>query len=420
MEHWEIVIVGAGASGLMAAYAAARERKAQGRLGGVLVVEGNPKPGKKLLATGNGRCNLTNLDASVSHYHGDRDLAAPLLEAFPSSRVVEEFRSLGLLCRADEEGRVYPRSLQAAAVLQALRDGCQELGVELRCGGGVTGLLRKGQAFQIQLEGSQPLTASRLILACGGKASPKHSFSQGGYELAKQLGHQVTPLYPVLTGLKSPKKSLRSLKGMRVRCNASLLQEGTVLYREGGEVLFGESALSGICVFNLSAHLPQPVPQGVEVSLDLFPELSYREVLSYLERQAKDHPNRPGWELFAGALNLRVGEELAKEASIARETVFSQLSRQQLRKAAGLSKDWRFPVSGGGDWDSAQVTGGGVPLGEVDSLTLESKKCRGLYLTGELLNLHGDCGGYNLHWAWATGLAAGKAAGMGRKGKESC
>ena len=190
-----------------------------------------------------------------------------------------------------------------------------------------------------------------------------------------------------------------------------------MLYQESGEVLFGEGTLSGICVFNLSAHLG--TAQQAQVSLDLLEEMPYRDVLAYLESQGKHHPTYPAWELFAGVLNLRVGEELAKELGFPREATLGALNRQQLRKAAALCKEWQFPVLGTAGWESAQVTGGGVPLGEVDPLTMESKKAPGLYLAGELLNLDGDCGGYNLHWAWATGLAAGQVAGK-RKGKGKC
>ena len=413
MERWSIAVVGAGAAGLMAAWAAARRRKDQGKAPGVVLLEGNPRPGKKLLATGNGRCNLTNLNAGPSHYHGDVSLAAPLLDHLTPGELLKVLEGMGLLCRADSEGRVYPRSLQAAAVLQALRSSCEELGVTLRCGWGVSSISRTENGFRLEGQGGESLLCGQCILACGGKASPKHSWEEGGYGLAKELGHRVTPLRPSLSPLKSSKKCLRSLKGMRVKAGAALYGDGELLHRESGEVLFGEGTLSGICLFNLSAHLAEG-RQG-EVSLDLLEELSYREVLSYLERQAKIHPERPAWELFSGALNLRVGEELIKELSISRETACKDLPRQQLRKAAGLSKDWRFPVSGGGSWESAQVTAGGVPLGEVDCRTMESKRCSGLYLAGELLNIDGDCGGYNLHWAWITGLAAGRAA-AGKKG----
>lgn len=413
MEKWEIAVVGAGASGLMAAYAAARARRARGLSGGVLLLEGNPKPGKKLLATGNGRCNLTNRDAALPHYHGDAALAAPLLEAYPPARVLDTFEQLGLLCQADGQGRYYPRSLQAAAVLQALWQGCQEMGVVLRCGWGVASIRREGGGFRLESPEGGALWARRCVLACGGKASPRHSYPGGGYPLARGLGHGLSPLRPCLTGLRSPKKCLRSLKGMRVRASVGLERDGVLLRRERGEVLFGEKGLSGICVFDLSAAAPEDTA-GLEAVLDLLEELTYREALSYLEGQVRAHPARPARELFSGALNLRVGEELTKELGVPGEALLGDMTRQRLRQAAGLAKGWRFPVSGVGDWEAAQVTAGGVPLSEVEGLTLHSKKCPELYLTGELLNIHGDCGGFNLHWAWATGLAAGEAAGKGR------
>ena len=418
MERWEIVVIGAGAAGLMAARAAAKARKARGIQGGVLLLEGNPKPGKKLLATGNGRCNLTNLNVAPTHYHGDRELAVPLLEQYPPSAILGEFEELGLLCRSDSEGRVYPGNLQAAAVLQVLRWGCEELGVVLRCGQGVAEASSVSGGFRLKTGEGEGLFAAQLIVACGGKASPKHSWESGGYGLVQKFGHSLVERYPSLTPLKSSKRCLRSLKGMRSKAGASLYQEGELICRESGEVMFGESALSGICLFDLSAKLEGTLRGDLWVSLDLLEDMPYREVLSYLEGVVRSHAGFPAWELFSGVLNLRVGEELMKELSIPRERTLGELTRQQLRKAAALCKDWRFPVTDRGDWESAQVTKGGVPLCEVDPLTMESQKRKGLYLVGELVNIDGDCGGYNLHWAWATGLAAGRAAGE-RKGKRS-
>ena len=418
MERWELAVVGAGAAGLAAAATAARLYKNRGVSEAVVLLEGNPKPGKKLLATGNGRCNLTNLHVSPASYHGDVRLADPLLQAYSPDRVLEEFSKLGLLCRADGEGRVYPRSLQAAAVLQALLQGCEEAGAVLRCGWGVASVKPSEGGFLLQSPEGERLWARRCILACGGKASPKHSWEEGGYGLARQLGHQVTELRPSLTYVKSSRKSLRALKGMRVKAQVSLLLEGKPLWQEEGEVLFGDGTLSGICLFNLSAQLFQEHTAQPEVALDLFPEWSYPELLGYLQGIAKSHPGRSAWELFGGALNLRVGEQLAKELGFSGDQRLGDLRLPQLRQAAGLAKNWRFPVLGTGGWEQAQVTRGGVPLKEVDGLTLESKRCPGLYLTGELLNIDGDCGGFNLHWAWATGFAAGRAAGE-REGRKS-
>ncbi len=413
MERWEIVIVGAGAAGLMAACAAAQTMKSQGRAPSVLLLEGNPKPGKKLLATGNGRCNLTNLQMGAQRYHGDREGAALLLENYPPDRILDAFSQMGLLCQADGEGRVYPRSLQAAAVLQALESFSREAGAALRCGWGVSSLARGEGGFRLENQEGESLLGNRVILACGGKASPKHSWEGGGYSLAQQLGHRVTGLRPSLTYVKSGGRPLGALKGMRVRARVSLVGEGKPLWEERGEVLFNEGALSGICLFNLSAQL-EGAPQGAQVSLDLFPELSYREVLSYLQGVAKAHPERLARELFSGAVNLRVAWQLAKELGFPAGARCRDLALPQLRRAASLARDWRFPAAGTGGWESAQVTRGGVPLREVDIPSMESKKCPGLFLAGEMLNVDGDCGGYNLHWAWSTGLAAGSAA-AGRK-----
>ena len=416
MEQWNIAVIGAGASGLMAAWQAA---KALGP-GSVLLLEGNPKPGKKLLATGNGRCNLTNLHIAPQHYHGDVEAAAPLLARYPAQRVMDAFGGMGLLCRADGEGRVYPNNLQAAAVLQTLWDACREAGVTERWAFPCREIRPEKGGFLLHGPEGQRLFARQCILACGGKASPKHSCPGGGYALAEALGLPVTGLRPSLVPLKSPAKALRSLKGMRCKARAALCRRGEAVYAESGEVLFGDGTLSGICIFNLSARLGETGPAGLEVSLDLLEAMEEAQVLAYLKGLRDAHPQRPAGELFAGALNLRVGWELVKSLNIPGDKPLSRLGDRDLARAARLAKDWRFPVTGPGPWESAQVTAGGVPLGEVDPETLESKKHPGLYVTGELLNIDGDCGGYNLHWAWATGMAAGTAAAQHGKEGERC
>ena len=285
MERWEIVLVGAGAAGLMAAWRAARELGT----GKVLLLEGNGKPGKKLLATGNGRCNLTNLGAEPCRYHGDRDLAAPLLAQYPPARVLEAFRAMGLVCREDGEGRVYPYNFQAAAVLQALWTACQEAGAQARWDSPVTGVRREKGGFLLETAGGEKLFARQCLLCAGGKASPKHSKGEG-YSLAEGLGHQVTALRPSLAPLKSPAKCLHSLKGMRARAKAGLYRRGRLVWEESGEVQFGDGALSGICLFDLSARLEGPGPW--EVRLDLAEDWEEAQVLGYLKDLRRQHPRR--------------------------------------------------------------------------------------------------------------------------------
>lgn len=397
MKRFKTAIVGAGAAGLMAAC----------RLGaGTVLLDGNQKPGKKLLATGNGRCNLTNLNISPEHYHGDTS-AAELLTRYPAGKIMAEFEKLGLLCRSDSEGRVYPNSLQAAAVLQLLRGACERAGVACELDFEVKRISRRNGGFLLTAADGRELFAERCILACGGNASPKHSRGSG-YELARSLGHSVTALSPSLAPLTSSAKSCRALKGMRCKARAALINNGKEIYSESGEVIFGDGQLSGICIFNLSAKM-RGLSGKTEVSLDLAEDVSVDRLVKYLRGVQRLCPQMPASELFSGVINLRVGQELVKIAGIDRNRSCASLTAEEIEKAAAVCKSWRFSITGTGDWNSAQVTAGGVPLSEIDIRTMESEKCAGLYLVGELLNVDGDCGGYNLHWAWATALAAAAA-----------
>ena len=411
MERYDLIVVGGGASGLMAARRAGVFAKKRGEPLSIRVVEGNPKPGNKLLATGTGRCNLTNLHIAASRYHGDREAAGRLLARYPAGRSLKEFEAMGLLTRADEEGRVYPRSLQAAAVLQALRYGCEEAGAAIRCDFPVTSVAPASEGgFLLKSETGGALRAGHCVLALGGKASPRHSCGDYREALLKGLGHSFLPCFPALAPVKSASKLLKPLKGMRCRTRATLLKSGCPVFSERGEVLFGERTLSGICMFNLSSHLVHEDLSRLEISLDLAEELEAGALEEYLKRFCRDHGTLPASELFSGILNLRVGQAVGKSLGISGMAPLKSLPPQLLRQAARLVKDLRFDVKGPASFENAQITAGGVPLEEVDPRTLESKKRPGLYLAGELLNVNGDCGGYNLQWAWATGICAGENA----------
>lgn len=399
MKKYQTAVVGAGASGLLAALTAAGP-------GGVLLLEGNEKPARKLLATGNGRCNLTNANISPTHYHGDTELAGVFLNRWPTERILKQFRELGLLTRADNEGRFYPNSLQAAAVSETLLTACEEAGVHGVYGFRVEKLSREKFGFKLTAADGREVLAERCILACGGMASPKHS-TGSGYELARQMGHSVTELTPSLVGLRVQDKAARALKGMRCKARAALCREEREVYAESGEVIFGDGSVSGICVMNLSARIRDLPRDKLSLRLDLIEAIGLDQLTSYLADFCRIYPKRSSRELFSGVLNLRVGQELAKQLGL--DGPLSRLKPKQLMEAAQLAKAFTLQVAGTLKWDQAQVTAGGVPLSELDLRTMESRRCPGLYLTGELLNLDGDCGGYNLHWAWATGLAAGAA-----------
>ncbi len=396
-EGYKAAVIGAGASGLMAAWAAGT---------GTVLLEGNPKPGKKLLATGNGRCNLTNQAVSAACYQGDAALAAPFLAQWPGERVEKIFRRLGLLTRRDSEGRTYPNSLQAAAVLKALCAACESAGVETVCDFPVERVEDRAGGFLI-VSGERRIFAQRCVLACGGLAASRLA---GGYQLAKSYGHSVTRLSPSLVGLAVPEKLTRPLKGMRCKARAALCQGGRELCLENGEVIFGQGSVSGICVMNLSARLRSVDERNLLLRLDLLPNMTLPQLDAYLEDVRALFPQRTAGDLLAGALNLRVGQELIKSLGWKLDMPLAALESQRLKQAARRVKNFIFPVTGPLGWETAQVTAGGVPLREVDLQSMESQYRKGLYLTGELLDLDGLCGGYNLHWAWATGWTAGRCA----------
>lgn len=401
MTDCRVAVIGAGASGLACACMAAKR-------GGVLLLEGNSKAGRKLLATGNGRCNLTNLYISPAAYHGDTGPGGELLSRWPAGRLTGAFGRLGVMTRADGEGRVYPNSMQAACVAGALVSACEEAGVGARYGFKAAAIARRGPGFVITTEDGSPVRARYCVLATGGLASPGHSAGEG-YSLAKSLGHTVTELSPSLVGLRLKGRAFRSLKGVRCRARASLWQGGRELSGESGEIIFGDGSVSGICVMNLSAGMRKLSGGGIELHLDLMEQLSRDELESYLSELCLAHPLRQASELFSGALNLRAGRELAKLLGLTGS--LGELGAEEIRRAAGLIKDLALPIEGPLGWEQAQVTAGGVPLSEVDLSTMESRLCRGLYLCGELLDMDGLCGGYNLHWAFATGFTAGESLG---------
>ena len=405
MRRCKAAVIGAGASGLMAAATAAR---ILGK-GKILVVEGSPKPGRKLLATGNGRCNLTNLSIQPQYYHGDT-LPPGLFAHYSSQRIIEEFRQLGLLTQTDPQGRVYPHSLQAAAVVKTLVGACQRAGAELACSFPVKSLQPVRGGWLLTSQSGEEIFAQRCVLACGGQASPKLS-TGSGYGLAKELGHTVTPLSPSLVGLAVPGKGTKAIKGMRCKARVSLYSNKRLIKEERGEIIFGDQGISGVCVMNLSAKLREIPRKGISLTLDLLESLSPAQVFGYLKALCQSQPDLPAGELLGGAVNLRVGQALIKNLGLPFAKPISQLAGQELRAAAQAVKAFYLPIAGPLGWEDAQATAGGIPLDQVNLKTMESLQCPGLYITGELLNVDGDCGGYNLHWAWTTGLIAGKAIG---------
>ena len=402
----QVVVAGAGASGLMAAISAAREMKKAGRPVSVLVLEGSAKPGRKLLATGNGKCNLTNMNAAPAAYFGSRG-AGRVLQAVSPARVRAFFQSLGLLTKADEMGRVYPVNEQAAAVLQCLLHACEELGVEVRCGAALTSVQKEKQGFSLGLSTGEKLTAGRLILACGGKAAPNLGCGDNAPNLAKSLGHTVTQRVPALVRLLAPEVPA-ALKGVRTKARVTLHLNGAAAGETEGEVIFGAGSLSGICVMQLSRAVACQKGKAA-LSLDLLPDMEEGALRGFFLRFCEDHPAFPAEKLLDGVLPAKLSTEVLRRCGVKNGTC-RELSRKLLGALAHGCKQFELNITGTGDWADAQVTAGGVPLTELSLPQMASRCCPGLFITGELCDVDGDCGGYNLHWAWATGMLAGEAA----------
>ena len=394
----EILIIGGGAAGLMAAVCA-KERDASAR---VTVLEAGERVGKKLLSTGNGRCNLTNVGARAEDY-APADVRG-VLEQEPPRRVMERFERMGLTFRQEGEGRVYPASDAASSVLDTLRLTAAHLGVAEVVGFCAEQVMRGRKGFTVRAQDGRSMRGDRVILTCGGQAASKFT----GYDLAGALGHTVTALRPGLLPVKTDGAGIRGLNGVRCRCAAVLLRDGKAVRREEGEVLFKDFGLSGIAVFQLTREMARG-RGNYEIELDLLPQMEDAQAEEFVLRRAEALGWRGTDAFLLGMFHKNVAANLLKLAGIGPGCV-GEVPAAQLRKLARLMKHWRHAVTGVQGFQSAQVTVGGVPLGEVEGRTLESRVCPGLYLAGEVLDVDGPCGGYNLQWAWASGAVAGSNA----------
>ena len=412
MKHHRILIIGGGAAGLSAAIRAAQtDPGAQ-----ITILEKLDRIGKKLLATGNGRCNLSNECILPEHYHTQEPTRLKqLLAQMDTARTLDFFASIGLYCTTEDTGRIYPYCKQAVMVLDILRLALQRHGISVICGCPVTSLVRTKHTFTATGADGRQFTADRVILTGGGKAAPKQGTDGSGYALAQSLGHHCTRCYPCLVPLRCSGSVFQGLKGIRVTCRTSLLVRRKKAAEEIGELQFTDYGVSGIPALQLSCYLDAST-DGADctVRIDLFPDWSYDDLRTVLTQRIRQYPQEPLERAFLGLINKRILYAVLKTCAVGPlSRPVSSLEKQELDRLLSALKGWTFPVTGTLSWEHAQVTGGGIPLSEVQD-SLESRLCPGLYLAGEILDVAGDCGGYNLHWAWCSGMTAGAAAAADR------
>ena len=396
-------IIGGGASGMAAALAAAQYPNTH-----VILLERQSRVGRKLGATGNGRCNLTNLHAGETSYHGESPaFASPALRRYPVEDTLRWFRTLGLLTVAEDSGRVYPYSDQANSVVDVLRFALEKPNIQQKLGFEVEKIKKLPEGFQI-LGREESLVVDRLIIACGGLAGTRLGGSMSGYQLLRSMGHHCTRLRPTLVQLKTSWAGVAGLKGVRANCRAAIYRDG-ILHREStGEIQFTEFGLSGPVMFEISRDACQGSGEWI-CDLDFLPQWEEKELLQELLR--RQGTALPASELFTGILHNRLGRVLTQAAGISPQRMISELSCQQLQEAAAQVKHFEVCLTEPLGMDAAQVTAGGICTSEFDENTMESRLVPGLYACGEVLDIDGDCGGYNLQWAWSSGRLAGACAG---------
>lgn len=400
----KVVVVGAGASGMMAAIAAARQGAS------VTVLEKMERPGKKLLITGNGRCNLTNKKASAKDaYRGaGADFTEGILGQFPVESTLDFFHGLGLLTR-ERNGYIYPYTDQAGTVLELLLLEIRRLKIKMKYRENVVGIQKAKEGFHVQTAAwSYP--CDKVILCAGGKAAPQTGSDGSGYGLAKHCGHRIQPVHPALVPLKAGGNIPRMLSGIRNQAVLSLEIDGGLCCREEGDLQWTDYGVSGIVVFQLSRFAAAALAENKRVRLhvDMMPEYTEADIRRLLEEKHTRFPEASAEELLTGLLKKKAVSAFAKTAG---KQICTEKGEAFYQAAVSFLKNLTLTVTGTKSFDAAQVCAGGVPAAEVSGETLESLKMPGLYLAGELLDVDAICGGYNLQWAWSSGYVAGSHAG---------
>ena len=397
-----IGIIGAGASGMLAAITAAANPGHE-----ILLFERQARVGRKLLVTGNGRCNLSNWNTALEHYHsGSAEFASAVLQKVSVTQTLELFRGLGLQTASESDGRIYPYSDQANSVVDVLRFALNRPNIHLKTGCEVTSVACTKEGFSLCF-GAERTEVQRLILACGGAAGGKYGGGMSGYALAESLRHHCTALFPSLVQLKTETGQIKGLKGVRANAALRLMQGEALLAEERGEVQFTDYGVSGPAIFEISRMAAQT---DCVLHLDLLPEVSEDTLLSMLCLRISQHPELTAGDLLTGMLHNRLGRVLLRNVGVPETTLLQEVKWPSLTRLSQQVHDLTLPILGTLGMENAQVTAGGVDTKEIDPQTMESRIVPGLYFCGELIDVDGDCGGYNLQWAWTTGYLAGKAA----------
>ncbi|MBR0343462.1 MAG: aminoacetone oxidase family FAD-binding enzyme [Oscillospiraceae bacterium] len=393
-KKYDVCVIGAGASGLCAAIAAKRSDPDVS----VVMLEEKDRVGQKILATGNGRCNLSNSHMDISHYGGEADRYSKIIE---NASDEEFFRSLSLIVYEDQDGRMYPYSNQAASVLNALLRTADSLGIDTECGFRVDGVKKEKGRIIVSADNGREVFASTVVIAIG---TPAGKYKYDMQPLLTTTGDELVAFRPALVPMYVT-QDVRQMKGARFKADVCLVKDGMVVAEENGEVQVGDGYLGGICIMNLSRFVKED--SGYELTFDMAPGVTDRELDEYIEKIVKE-PVKIS-DVLSGLLPKRVGEELIRSCcDDPFKRMAESLTHEEKKKISEKLRGWTFSVRSLGPVNLAQISTGGVC--GLDADTLASPSIDGLFYCGEVVNVDGECGGYNLHWAWTSGSTAGRSA----------
>ncbi|NLV77622.1 MAG: NAD(P)/FAD-dependent oxidoreductase [Tissierellia bacterium] len=404
----KVLIVGGGAAGMMAAISA----KINGAE--VVVLERNNRVGKKILATGNGRCNYTNINLSIDNYHGKNPkFAYSCLSKFGVAETLDFFERLGITPAIEEKGKVFPLSFQSSSVLDVLRFELEDLGVELLTDVFVIGI-NKGEKFEFIFEDGRKVYGDKVILATGGCAAPNTGSDGNGYTLAKSMGHSIVEVFPGLVQLKLEGDIFKLVDGVKFVGTAGLYVGNEVIKEDRGDILFTNYGISGPPILQLSRTALEYLNnnKAIELKVSIIDRKTEKELFDYLIYRFGFMAKKTIEKGLIGLINKRLIPPILKEVNIDKNKQIAYLSNEEVRRLANILTDWRFNISGSKSFKDAQVTAGGINTDEIDSSTMESKLVEGLYFAGEIVDIDGDCGGFNLQWAWSSGYIAGENASL--------
>ncbi len=390
----KVIIIGGGAAGLVAGITAAKKGA------DVTILEKENKPGKKILITGNGKCNITNTDLNGEKYYGDREFVKSVIHRFGYRETIDFFRQCGVVVK-NKNGYIYPRSEQAVTVFNMLRDAALNFGVKIKTNNPVTKIQKKTEGFDVDV--GIVLHCDKLIIATGGMAAPKTGSDGTGFKLAASMGHHIIEPKPGLTGLVCEKNSLNKAAGVRTSATVAVIKNDVILRADTGELQITDYGISGIPVFNIS----RLAEKDTYVRIDFIPEMNHEQTKTTITELLESGGFRPAAAILNGLLNEKLAIALLESVHINKNERAENITPKQVAALTEAVKNYLVSVKSTRGFAYAQVTQGGVDTNEINPGTMESLLVKDLHFAGEVIDVDGICGGYNLQFAWATGAIAG-------------